>query len=106
MLVGNPKDETKLAQKRLKISENMRSRYAHGWQPTCGRCKKYKHFSKIAGNISVDGTWELRVAKYLDSIGVQWERNIKRFDYIRPDGAKIRSASVKVSTSKWKPALR
>lgn len=74
-------DETK-----LKMSEAKKYLYASGWEPTCGRCKKYRYVSKVAGDISVDGTWELIVAKYLDFIGVKWNRNTKRFKYIKPDG--------------------
>lgn len=60
--------------------------YATGWEPTCGRAKKYDYFSPIAGKIKVDGTWELIVCKHFDSLGIKWERNRKRFPYIRPDG--------------------
>ena len=63
----------------------MHERYAAGWEPVCGRCKKYDYISPAAGKIKVDGTWELKVAKYLDSIGVKWSRNCKRFPYIKPD---------------------
>lgn len=60
--------------------------YASGWEPTCGRCKKYDYVSPIAGVIKVDGTWELATAQYLDSLNVIWSRNKKRFDYIKPNG--------------------
>jgi len=60
--------------------------YASGWEPTCGRCKKYDYLSPIAGQIKVDGTWELKVAVYLDKLNVTWERNRKRFGYIKPNG--------------------
>jgi hypothetical protein len=69
-----------------KIKAKINERYASGWEPTCGRCKKYIHISPTAGKIKVDGTWELVVAKYLDKIGVSWERNKKRFFYIKPNG--------------------
>lgn len=74
--------------KRLSIStrSNMRKRYASGWEPTCGRCKKYSYSSPVAGDIKVDGTWELAVARHLDSIGVIWCRNKKRFPYTKPNG--------------------
>jgi hypothetical protein len=69
-----------------KMSNSKKELYATGWEPVCGRSKKYKHISPIAGEILVDGTWELKVAKHLDSLGVKWNRNRMRFDYIRPDG--------------------
>lgn len=69
-----------------RMSENKRQLYLSGWEPICGRCKKYDYVSPIAGSIKVDGTWELKVAKHLDSLGVQWKRNKKRFPYVKPDG--------------------
>ncbi len=68
-----------------KISDNMKQRYASGWETICGRAKKYKHISPIAGEISVDGTWELAFAKMLDKVNIQWNRNKKRFPYINLD---------------------
>lgn len=67
-------------------SDRMKKRYSEGWEPVCGRCKKYDYESPIAGKIKVDGNWELEVAKYLDSIGVEWKRNKKRFQYINLNG--------------------
>lgn len=72
---------------RENISHAKKALYATGWEPTCGRCKKYDYISPMAGTIKVDGRWELITAHYLDSIGVQWARNRKRFPYIKPDGS-------------------
>ena len=69
-----------------KMSDSRKRLYESGWEPVCGRAKKYKHISPIAGEVLVDGTWELKVAKYLDSIGVNWCRNKKRFLYINLSG--------------------
>lgn len=74
------------AETKEKMSDSKKELYASGWEPICGRCKKYKHISPIAGEILVDGTWELKVAQHLDSLGVTWNRNKLRFNYIRPDG--------------------
>jgi hypothetical protein len=75
--LGTPHtDEFKIEQRERKLAM-----YASGWEPTCGRCKKYDYESPIAGKIKVDGTWELKVARHLDSIGVNWIRNKKRFKY-------------------------
>lgn len=71
---------------KLKMSDAKKRLYASGWEPICGRCKKYSYTSPIAGIIVVDGTWELLVARYLDFIGVEWGRNKKRFPYIKPNG--------------------
>jgi hypothetical protein len=68
------------------LAEKMYERYESGWEPTCGRCKKYDYESPVAGKIKVDGTWELKVAKHLDALGIVWQRNKKRFPYVRPDG--------------------
>lgn len=70
---------------REKMSLKKKELYASGWEPICGRCKKYDYTSPVAGTIKVDGTWELKVAKYLDTLGVKWSRNRKRFPYIKPD---------------------
>lgn len=69
-----------------KMSQQKKDLYASGWEPTCGRSKKYKYSSPIAGDISVDGTWELIVAKYLDFLRFTWQRNRKRFPYIHLNG--------------------
>ena len=87
------------AETKKKLSIIMTDRYANGWEPTCGRSKKYKWESPVAGQISVDGTWELIVCKYLDNLGVQWERNRKRFPYVK-DG-KIRTYQPDFYVSDW-----
>lgn len=62
------------------MSQTMKRLYAEGWQgPTW--CKKYKYQSPIAGEVILDGTWELKYARYLDSIGKNWIRNTLRFNY-------------------------
>ena len=74
-------DETK-----RKMSENIKQRYADGWECTAGRCKKYYYSSPIAGDIKVDGSWELIFCKYADAMKLKWRRNTKRFPYTKPDG--------------------
>jgi hypothetical protein len=56
--------------------------------PKAGRCKKIKFNSKIAGEVSLDGTWELEVAKYLDENDIEWRRNTKRFEYKNEEDCK------------------
>lgn len=68
------------------ISDFMRKRYDSGWMPKAGRCKKIKYNSLIAGEISIDGSWELITAQYLDRIEVHWKRNKNRFFYINENG--------------------
>jgi hypothetical protein len=62
------------------------ARYEAGWMPKAGRCKKYKHISPIAGEVYLDGTWELTVAKWLDLREYNWKRNTKRFLYTNLNG--------------------
>jgi transposase len=64
-----------------KQRKNIIERYEAGWMPKAGRCKKYKYISKVAGEVLLDGTWELAVAKWLDSKNYNWKRNTKRFPY-------------------------
>lgn len=79
------KQKPRSLEDRLKTSNKMREkileRYKNGWEPVCGRCKKLDYYSPVAGNIKVDGSWELKVAKYLDTLGIKWKRNKKRFNY-------------------------
>lgn len=70
----------------IRARERILKRYENGWMPKAGRCKKYKHVSPIAGEVYVDGTWELLVAQWLDNCGYEWKRNTKRFPYTNPDG--------------------
>ena len=79
---GEPKTEEGKIKKREKIRNKALERYRNGWEVKCGRCKKINYESPIAGKIKVDGSWELKYAQYLDSIGVIWERNKKRFPYL------------------------
>ena len=67
-------------------STRLKERYAAGWEPVCGRCKKYDYSSIYAGDVKVDGTWELSLAKYLDNHMINWRRNKKRFVYLKPNG--------------------
>jgi hypothetical protein len=69
-----------------KISVATKARHLAGWAPQCGRAKKYDYVSSKAGKISVDGTWELLVAKYLDSLNVTWNRNKNKFVYTHLNG--------------------
>ena len=75
---------------REKLSEhgkrNLAKRYADGWQPKAGRCKKIDYFSRIAGQVKLDGTWELIVAQWFDKCNINWQRNQTRFEYINLNG--------------------
>lgn len=70
---------------RIKHSENARKsilkRFDSGWMPKAGRCKKIKYVSNIAGEVSLDGNWELDVARWLDYKNLNWKRNTKKFLY-------------------------
>jgi hypothetical protein len=82
--VKNPKTHSE----EFKIKQRVRiiNRYESGWMPKAGRCKKYKYVSEIAGEVYLDGTWELAVAKWLDENQYNWKRNTKRFQYINLKG--------------------
>ena len=96
LIVRSRKDATLLARQngkgtlsdegRAKLEVGARNRiverYEQGWLPKAGRCKKYKYISPFAGEVSLDGTWELEVAKWLDKNEFNWKRNTKRFQYI------------------------
>ncbi len=67
-------------------SARIQERYAAGWLPKAGRCPRLSYTSPVAGVVSLDGTWELRVAEYFDRQGFRWQRNTKRFSYRHPSG--------------------
>ena len=70
----------------VKMANSAKERYAGGWECVAGRCKKFSYSSPIAGDIKVDGNWELVACRYFDALGLKWRRNKERFSYIRPDG--------------------
>ena len=69
---------------REKIRKYMLEKYANGYVYTGCFTKKYTHNSPIAGKVSLDGTWELRVAIFFDGSELNWRRNTKGFTYINP----------------------
>jgi hypothetical protein len=72
---------------RQRISETMKRRYADGTRDVyCGRAKKYHYTSHIAGDVVLDGTWEVTVAKWFDAQQVIWKRNRTRFPYVHLNG--------------------
>jgi hypothetical protein len=46
-----------------------------------GRCKWFDYESPIAGKVKLQGTYELRMAKVLDTLQFSWARNYDRFIY-------------------------
>ena len=74
-------DEFKEKQRR-----HIMRRYEEGWMPKAGRCRKYWYESNVAGLVSLDGTWELITAFWLDYKQFNWKRNTKRFKYIHLNG--------------------
>lgn len=70
-----------------KMSRSMKEAYKNGTRDVyCGRAKKYVYESPFAGKVTLDGTWELIVAKWLDKQNIPWQRNKKRFTYIHLNG--------------------
>ena len=82
--IKNPKTHSE--EFKIKQRNRIIARYEAGWSPKAGRCKKYKHISLIAGEVYLDGTWELAVAVWLDTKKYNWKRNTKRFQYINLKG--------------------
>ena len=80
------KGKTHSEETKRKMSEARNALYASGWECKAGRCPKYDYSSQIAGDIKIDGSWELIFCKYADAAGLSWRRNKKRFRYIKPDG--------------------
>lgn len=79
---SNPDNVYKHTEETKKLlSQKMIDRYSSGWESKAGRCEKINYHSDIAGDVKLDGGWELAVAKYLDSLNVKWNRNKKRFKY-------------------------
>lgn len=64
-----------------KISEATKLRRLNGWEPVCGRAKKYSYVSVRGDTFVLDGTWELLTAKYLDYLGLSWKKNKNKFYY-------------------------
>lgn len=64
------------------MSKVTKRRHENGWDNKCGRAPKIKYHSDIAGDVTLDGSWELSVAKYLDERGIEWRRNKRRFKYV------------------------
>lgn len=81
---NNPRTHTEQTKELLRKS--IVKRYEDGWMPKAGRCKKYIYESPVAGKVSLDGTWELTTAKWLDYKGFTWKRNTKRFRYTNLKG--------------------
>lgn len=71
---------------RQQMSISRHKLYDSGWESVAGRCKKFDYHSPIAGNVKVDGTWELIFARWLDFKGFNWRRNKERFPYINLKG--------------------
>lgn len=64
-----------------RLSDVVIERYNNGWIPKSGRCKHILYNSSIAGDVHLAGSWEYKVAMYLDKNNYNWRRNIKKFDY-------------------------
>lgn len=67
--------------KKQKHSISILKRYANGEEFKCGRAPKINYSSAIAGEIKLDGSWELAAAKYFDFLKINWIRNKQRFEY-------------------------
>jgi hypothetical protein len=64
----------------------MLARYEAGLYPRAGRCEKIRYVSPTAGDVLLDGTWELIAAQYMDALEWKWSRNKQRFKYTNLSG--------------------
>jgi hypothetical protein len=64
-----------------KLSKIAVDRKLGGYVQGSGRGKKTWYESKIAGNVFLDSSYELRYAKYLDNNNIPWIKNNKKFPY-------------------------
>ena len=78
--------EEKKEEFREKHRDIILKRYETGWMPKAGRCKKIRYVSPIAGEVLLDGSWELNAAIYMDKQRWNWRRNTERFPYINLKG--------------------
>jgi hypothetical protein len=69
-----------------KLSDLMKQNHLNGKEYKCGRAPKLKYSSPTAGDVTLDGSWELRTAQWLDQMGYNWKRNTQRFPYINMRG--------------------
>ena len=68
--------------RRLRISETAkRNGKMGGYRERSGWTQWFKHNSPYAGEVFLNGTWELAFARYLDANAIPWVRNKQSFDY-------------------------
>lgn len=94
--------EEKQDEIRKKARKNILNRYKNGWEPICGRSPKIKYESYISGKMTLDGTWELLVAIYLDNCELHWKRNKKRFNYYNTIKGMISTYCPDFYVEEWK----
>lgn len=75
----------KLSEKhRDSISRGMQKAVLEGRQKTPkpgGICRKFRYTNWLNEECTLDGSWELIVAKFLDEQKIIWKRNTERFQY-------------------------
>jgi len=52
-----------------------------GLKEKSGRCKKYLYIKKDGSKVWLQGSWELKLASFLDEKNVEWTKNKKGFPY-------------------------
>lgn len=53
-----------------------------GLKPNSGKCKHIKYTMKDGRVVDIQGTWELKFVKFLDAVGVKWDRNRVGYKYV------------------------
>lgn len=52
-----------------------------GLKEKSGRCKKYNYTKKDGSKVWLQGSWELKLAKFLDEKNIHWDKNKIGFQY-------------------------
>lgn len=72
--ISNPMD---ISEVRKKLSETILEKSKNGeWHTSLA-----KHIHYNYNDVDLHGTWEVKYAKYLDELGIKWERCKDRFPY-------------------------
>lgn len=80
--LGISSTHEKEIERRIKISNtSKKNKKSGGLREGSGRGIKTWYNSKIAGNVYLRSTYELKYAKWLDKNNIKWKLNSKSFDY-------------------------
>lgn len=78
--------EAQRGQKRPSVSGKNNPRWGKPSPAHSGYIKPKKYTSTIAGEVTIVGSYELRMSKILDKLGWKWEKEPEYFEYTKIDG--------------------